>query len=88
MKQFVTDHKSKVTFVVAILAALYSYYVEQIPGVDPEVWGAVLGISGTYAVVKSKKKLGIGNALSTVKNLNTLRKGFNDTANEDQQEGK
>ena len=82
MRNFMSKFKKKITFVVALLAALYSYYVEPIPGVDPEVWAGVLGIIGAYGMVKSKGKLSISAMLRLLKDGNDIRKGFNDTASE------
>lgn len=80
MKIFMNKHRSTVTFIVALLAALYSHFVEPIPGVDQEVWTAVLGVTGTYSLIKLKGKLSFFEMLSLLRDAKAIRKGYNDTA--------
>ena len=81
--QYLKEHKHLITLLVAIATALYQHLVMPIPGLEPEVWDAMLGLGATYSTIKVSKKIGILPSLKAAKDLNTLRKAFNDTAAED-----
>ena len=85
MKAKLSEHKHLITFLMAIAVACYQHLVEPIPGLEPEVWDALLGIGGTYSAVKAAKKMGFLPAVSLVKDANVLRKAVKEASDKDKE---
>jgi hypothetical protein len=69
MKSFAQKHKGLITFLVAIVAALYQHYVEQIPQVDDRTWDAITALVGAAGAVHAGKSLGLIDILGLLRKL-------------------
>jgi hypothetical protein len=83
MKEFAQKHKGLITFVVAILAACYSHFVEPIPQANDQAWDALLGIVAAGSAVHAGKSLGIVDILGLLKKILNVKDVVKDAINQD-----